>query len=226
MFKAIFFDRDDTLAYNDESAIKFRDKKITEWSGHIFEPSYEKFVDIFRRVRNSDESFKITRTIDEEKIFFSEFYRVLLREEGIIAEIDEKINVLVNRLWIHERKLYPETIEVLEYFKRAGYEMGVISDTDPTLKETLSKLDIAKYFKSFTSREEAGVGKPDPKIYNAALRKHGVRAEESIYVDDWEMAVAGARDLGFTAFFIDRSGKTKTEWAIRNLKEIKCRIQI
>jgi putative hydrolase of the HAD superfamily len=134
--------------------------------------------------------------------------------------IDEKITVLVNRLWVQERKLYPETIEVLKYFKRNGYEMGVISDTDLTLEETLVKLNIAEYFKSFTSREEAGAGKPDPEIYNTALRKHNVKPEESIYVDDNEIAAAGARDLGFTSLFIDRNGAGKAEWTIKNLKEI------
>jgi FMN phosphatase YigB (HAD superfamily) len=77
MFKAIFFDRDDTLTYNDESAIKFRNEKITEWSGHLFELPYEKFVDIFLRTKNSNDPSKATRTLAEEKTFlgnFSEFY--------------------------------------------------------------------------------------------------------------------------------------------------------
>jgi HAD superfamily hydrolase (TIGR01509 family) len=221
MFKAIFFDRDGTLTYNNELAIKFRDKKIAEWSGHIFELPYEKFINIFMRTKNSNELFRVIRTLDEEKDFFAEFYRILLKEEGITVGINEKIDILTRKLWVHERKLYPETIEVLKYFKQNGYEMGVISDTSLTLEETLRRLNIAKYFKSFTSSAEVGVGKPDPKIYNTALKKHNVKAEESIYVDDYEIEAIGARDLGFTSFFIDRNGKEKTKWTINNLKDIK-----
>ena len=70
-----------------------------------------------------------------------------------------------------KKKLFPETIEVLEYFKNINIEMRVISDAGITLEEILKTLGIAKYFKSFTSSSEVGVGKPDPKIYNTALKK-------------------------------------------------------
>ena len=59
-------------------------------------------------------------------------YHCALRQQCIRAEI------LFNELWCNgDRKLFPETIEVLEYFKSKGYKMGVISDTSPSLEYTL-----------------------------------------------------------------------------------------
>jgi FMN phosphatase YigB (HAD superfamily) len=98
--------------------------------------------------------------------------------------------------------------------------MGVISDTSPSLEYTLQQLGIAKYFQSFTASSLVGAGKPSPIIYNAALASLGVTAEESIYVDDYPPEADGARDLGFTAFLIDRKGGQDGEWTIRSLKEL------
>lgn len=63
-------------------------------------------------------------------------------------------------------------------------------------------------------------GKPDPIIYNVALESLGVQAQESLYVDDYDLEADGARDLGFTSFHIVRSGKKTGEWVISTLREI------
>ena len=53
----------------------------------------------------------------------------MLIEEGIVENIEERAEMLFNELWCNgDRKLFSETIEVLEYFKSRGYKMGVISD--------------------------------------------------------------------------------------------------
>ena len=65
-----------------------------------------------------------------------------------------------------------------------------------------------------------GAGKPNPIIFNSALKAQGVKAEESIYVDDCKIEADGARALGFTAFLIDRKGTDKGEWTITSLKQL------
>ena len=79
MLKAVFFDRDGTLTYDDLSAIEFRDKKISEWSGHIFELPYEKFITVFLQTKKINESFKNIRTLKEERMFFFRLMKVFLQ---------------------------------------------------------------------------------------------------------------------------------------------------
>ena len=131
----------------------------------------------------------------------------MLIGEGIEHDIENSAELLFNELWCNgERALFTETVEVLEYFNNHGYKMGVISDTSPSLEYTLQQLDIAKYFTSFTASSLVGAGKPSPIIFNAALNAQGVLAQESIYVDDCKVEADGAREQGFTSFYIDRSG--------------------
>ena len=149
------------------------------------------------------------------------YYKFLLVEEGVVVNIEERAEILFNELWCNgDRKLFPETIEVLEYFKSKGYKMGVISDTSPSLEYTLQQLGIAKYFTSFTASSLVGAGKPSPVIFNAALTAQGVTAEESIYVDDYKPEADGAREQGFTSFWLDRDGSNDNKWKITNLKQL------
>jgi epoxide hydrolase-like predicted phosphatase len=46
---------------------------------------------------------------------------------------------------------------------------------------------------------ESGVAKPDPRIYQLACTRLGVAAERTIFVDDRETCVAGARAVGMHA---------------------------
>jgi FMN phosphatase YigB (HAD superfamily) len=62
--------------------------------------------------------------------------------------------------------------------------------------------------------------KPDPAIYKAALDALNVTARESVYIDDYDVESDGARDLGFTAFHIDRINPPKNEWDIMSLTEV------
>ncbi len=218
-YSAIFFDRDGTLTYFDPEKEQWRDSMIASWSGKSFELPYEKMMNLFHLAAEGKNPWY--KNVADEREFFKKYYYYLLLGEGIECGIGKKANILFEELWCNkDRKLYSETIDVLEYFYSHGYKMGVISDTSPSLKLTLDNLGISKYFTSFTASSLVGAGKPSPIIFNAALKTQGVTAAESIYVDDYKPEADGAREQGFTSFFIDRSGETKDKWTIKNLTEL------
>lgn len=218
-YKAIFFDRDGTLTYFNKEKENWRDQKISEWSGKSFELSYEKMMNLFHAA--SEGKTPWYRNIDDEREFFKRFYRHLLIGEGVKEDIDSRTDLLFSELWCNgDRVLFPETIDVLEYFYSHWYKIGVISDTSPSLEYTLQQLKIAKYFTSFTASSLVGAGKPSPVIFNAALNAQGVSVEQSLYVDDYKPEADGAREQGFTSFLIDRSGNDTDKWCIKNLKQL------
>lgn len=218
-YKAIFFDRDGTLTYYNPQKEIWRDQIISEWSGKPFALSYEKMMRLFLLASEGKKPWY--KTLEDEREFFLRFYRHMLVQEGIKEKIASRAQRLLDELWCNgDRILYPETVEVLTYFCRHGYKMGVISDTSPSLEYTLQQLDIAKYFTSFTASSLVGAGKPSPIIFQAALDAQGVTAAESLYVDDTPCEADGARELGFTSFLIDRSSNNKDPWRIQNLKQL------
>lgn len=218
-YKAIFFDRDGTLTYFTTEKEVWRDAQISSWSGKPFELDYDKMMSLFHLASEGRKPWY--KTLDDEHEFFRRYYYHLLIGEGVTENVEEKADCLLNELWCNgDRALFSETVEVLEYFKNQGYKMGVISDTSPSLEFTLQQLGIAKYFSSLTASSLVGAGKPSPIIFNAALDAQGVASAESIYVDDYKPEADGAREQGFTAFYLDRSGKDNDEWTIHNLKQL------
>ena len=217
--KAIFFDRDGTLTYFTAEKETWRDRQISSWSGKPFELDYDKMMSLFHLASEGRKPWY--KTLQDEREFFRRYYYHLLVGEGVTENVEGKAECLLNELWCNgDRALFSETVEVLEYFKSRGYKMGVISDTSPSLEFTLQQLGIAKYFTSFTASSLVGAGKPSPIIFGAALKAQGVTAEESIFVDDCKEEADGAREQGFTAFYLDRSGENNDEWTIHNLKQL------
>lgn len=218
-YKAIFFDRDGTLTYYVQEKVNWRDRIIEEWSGKPFELPYDKMIMLFNKAKEN-RTYKY-KNLEDEKEFFQRYYKYLLIEEGVTENVEERAKLIFDELWCNgDRALYSETIEVLEYFKNKGFKIGVISDTSPSLQYSLEQLGIAKYFDSFIASSLVGAGKPSPIIFNVALDSVGVKAEESLYVDDYKPEADGARKQGFTSFLISRNLKEKNDWEISNLKEI------
>lgn len=207
-YKVVFFDRDGTLTFFNKEKERWRDENVEKWSGKPFELSYDKMMDLFNE---ASEGRSLWYTgLDDEREFFRRYYRRLLLGEGVTENVNSRADMLLEELWCNnDRVLYPETVQVLEYLKEHGYKMGVISDTSPSLEFSLNQLGIGKYFSSFTASSLVGAGKPDPIIYKAALDAHGAAAEECIYVDDCREEADGAGKLGFTSFWLDRTGKRR-----------------
>lgn len=218
-YKAIFFDRDNTLTYFNPQKKAWRDETIATWSGKPFALPYEKMMRLFELAAKGRDPWY--RDLEDEREFFRRYYRHLLAGEGVQEDLGGRAELLFHELWCNnDRLVYDEVPEVLEYFQARGYRMGVISDTSPSLEYTLQQLGIAKYFTSFTASSLVGAMKPSPIIFNAALRAQCVSAEESLYVDDYKPEADGAREQGFTAFLIDRSGTDKEPWTITSLRQI------
>ena len=220
-FKAIFFDRDGTLVRGDPEWTRFRNQNLEQWSGRKFDDSYDYFMKFFQKVLAGGFPFVPYHTVDQELAFFRQWYLYVFEEMGITEHTDERADLLVEKLWYLKKHPYPETVDVLEYFKNKGYKMGVISDCPPSLELTLEGCGLRRYFTSFTASSLVGAGKPDPAIYQAALAAQGVAAEESLYVDDCPPEADGARALGFASFLLDRSeSQPESEWRIHNLREL------
>ena len=217
-YKAIFFDRDGTLTYGNKEKLKWLNQTIEEWSKRKLELDYNRMMQLFDIAGYPKNGLK---SIDEEKEFWKKYYEELLKAEGIADSVKEKAELLFSELWCNnDRSLFEEVIEVMEYFKSKGYKIGVISDTSPSLQLTLENLGLGKYIDSYICSDLVGVMKPNPLIYNMALKSLDVVADECIYVDDYDIEADGARELGFISFHLDRSGNKKNKWMIESLKEI------
>jgi HAD superfamily hydrolase (TIGR01509 family) len=163
-----------------------------------------------------------TSTLADEDAFWAKCFRIILEDHG--AKDAETLAAQLSERFCHYKikEPYPETVMVLEALKSQGYSLGLIIDTSPSLEESLERAGIAHFFESFTCSALVGAGKPDPRIFNAALDSLGVVAGDSVFVDDCKEEADGARDQGFTAFRIvrERAEPDFADWTIGNLNHL------
>lgn len=216
-YRAVFFDRDNTLLYGDPTLRAERNALIEAWSGVPFSVRPEEMTQLFLASR-PEQGWK---SVEEEVAAQRRYWRSLLVRCGISERLEERAEELHRLTWLKGYRLFPEVREVLDWCRAQGLRMGVISDTSPSLPLTLEAAGIGTYFDCAICSDLVGVMKPDPAIYQAALDALGVTAEESVYVDDYDVEADGARAMGFTAFHIDRARPGDGKWRLRSLLELE-----
>ena len=101
-------------------------------------------------------------------------------------------------------ELYPDVTEVLEILQ-PRFELAVISNFDGRLRMILEHLGVSKYFSHVFLSSELGADKPDPLIYQRALKLSGSTPNETLHVGDdpvrdWQ----GAEAAGLSVFRLER----------------------
>ena len=105
--------------------------------------------------------------------------------EERLAPIAEELSFLYDydRLTLMRKPRLRETIETLHAM---GLRMGIVSNIISTslVPHMLNEYGIAQYMECTVMSSAAGYRKPDPRIFEIALREMGVTAEETCYVGD------------------------------------------
>jgi putative hydrolase of the HAD superfamily len=80
---------------------------------------------------------------------------------------------------------------------KTGNKMGLLSNGWPSTRCFLDeRWHIADIFDDMIISAEVGLAKPDRRIYQLALDRLGVEAEQTIFIDDFDENIRGARELG------------------------------
>jgi putative hydrolase of the HAD superfamily len=105
-----------------------------------------------------------------------------------------------------------QSAAALARLRAAGFRLGIVSNSDGRVEEALEAAGLRQYFDVVVDSALAGVEKPDPRIFHAALEALGVLPEEALYVGDlYDVDVVGARAAGMDAILL---GSPPTEVAV------------
>jgi len=158
---------------------------------------------------------------DQKRWWKDVVYRVF-NEVGMISNFDRFFDDVYERFrdsqgWI----LFPETLDALNELKRRGLKLGVISNFDDRIYSVLDSLGIRQFFDAVTLSSESGYCKPDPEIFEAAVRSLGVPASRILLVGDnpRDDVEAGLR-AGLSAVLIDRSGRYASQSHLQRISSL------
>jgi len=106
------------------------------------------------------------------------------------------------------------TDEMIEFGRslRGRYRIYFFSNTDPIhLPQLLYRFPATMFYDGLALSWQLGVRKPDPAFYTAGLEKHGLKAEECLFVDDRPANTQAARALGIESVDFRRPSQTISE---------------
>jgi 2-haloalkanoic acid dehalogenase type II len=105
-------------------------------------------------------------------------------------------------------ELRPDCVDTIETLRGAGLHVSIVSNIDDDyLDPMVERAGLDRLLDAWTSSEEAGACKPDPKIFHHALAKAGCEAGAVLFIgDSIEADVAGGRTLGMTTVLIREAG--------------------
>ena len=210
--EAIFFDLGNTLIYFDDNWPMIMSNAYEElWhslgrGGYNLDPS---FVGLFR-----GRMMDYFRERDSEFIEHTSFYilQSTLSEYGYEGIPEPALRQALVDLyqvtqvhWLPD----PEALPVVKIMHERGYRLGLISNAadDANTQALVDKVGIRPYMEVVLSSAQAGVRKPNPRIFLQALQTLKLPADRAVMVGDTLGAdILGAKNVGCLSIWV-------TQWA-------------
>ncbi|OGR50744.1 MAG: hypothetical protein A3I11_03380 [Elusimicrobia bacterium RIFCSPLOWO2_02_FULL_39_32] len=93
-------------------------------------------------------------------------------------------------------KIIKRNIKLLKKLKK-HYKLGIVSNFYGNLPFICMDFGLSSYFDAIIDSEQVGFKKPDPRIFECALKKVRARAEQTLFVgDSVSRDMQGAKNIG------------------------------
>jgi putative hydrolase of the HAD superfamily len=122
-------------------------------------------------------------------------------EDLVFASLNRKYGkqVTPEQFYQHlnsEVKPTPAVYDLAQRLRAKGIKTGILSNVFTTSAEQLRKKGFYRDFEPIVLSCEEGYAKPDKELYQIAIKKSGVQANEILFVDDQEKCRPPAEELG------------------------------
>ncbi len=202
--RAVFFDLDDTLADHWHSSRRGLQAAarlcpaLAARPADEIEKAYHRLLEeLHARVLAGGLSAEESRR---------QRWRRLLSENGAGEAEPEPLIEAYRTAYLAARRPVPGALALLEAL-RGKAKIAVVTNhfSVSEQREKLRQCGLDKFVSALVVSAEAGAAKPDPAIFQLALRRAGCRAQEAVMVgDSWPADIAGALRAGLRAVWFNR----------------------
>ncbi|MGQ9515616.1 MAG: HAD family hydrolase, partial [Thermoproteota archaeon] len=223
--KAVLFDLDETLidaAKGLRAAHANVSRKLCLFMKNV------KIAKVLREIAKLDDEMNRLRRYDRDL-----WWQKLVDRLGFRIKLSTPIiKELTKTYWKSYAKAarpYPDAKEVLQYLRRKGYLLGIVTDTDvaPGIKRRrIRELPFVDLFDVVViAGEDTKHTKPDPGAFILAAKKLGISRSSYIFVGDKPFTdIKGAKSAGMKTILVNRRewpSNVKANFTIKTLTQIK-----
>lgn len=184
MIKNIFFDFDGVITLN-ENAYTLVPENIHKYCPEI----------PIKKTQECYDKFKRPLQLGDKTHFdiWDQYCKCLGKELPTTILIKSFENTPINALMVNLIKKISKK-----------YSTGIITNNSKErLKTIIDKFNLIDLFKSITLSSQIGSTKTEKKIFEIALTKANVKANESIFIDNHESNLLIPEEMGFNTYFFD-----------------------
>ena len=234
-YKAVFIDWDDTIGDFVGAAKRALQEMYDKYNLSDYFASHEEFVSLYKphNIELWDKYGK--DLVTKAFLRVDRFLYPLLHGTKVASQIQSytALSALAEQMsedFLHLTTKYfsllPGAEELVRYLAKK-YPLTVVTNGFIEVQyEKFDKSGLRNCFSHIVLSEEVGCQKPNPRIYEEALRMNGVSAAEAVMIgDSWNSDIQGAINAGIDQIWIRKSkdplpeGQSAT-YLIRSLSEV------
>ena len=205
MIRLITLDLDNTL-WDIEKTMVRAEKELRR---HLKSVSVNAF-DIYCSETTSEIRERLLREQPELRSNLTEFRKLLLgevffRAGNSVQDSKMLANSAFNKFFEFRNKVafFEGAIDVLKALSER-YKVYALTNGNADVK----MIGIDKFLSGAVSSADVGVSKPNPKIFEATLKKAGEEASSCIHIgDDYEDDIVGANNAGIASIWLNERGQ-------------------
>jgi putative hydrolase of the HAD superfamily len=205
MLKAIFFDLDDTLL---DAQTPYREAIVAtcaeagrRCAGLDPERLSAMYIEVSREMWRSFDLDLMRESAAEirERVWAEALRQVGVEDAALVRELSHHYGAARKA----SHRLFPDVLSTLERLHRR-YHLGIITNGMTEIqRDKIQRLGLTPYFDTILISQEAGMKKPDPRLFRFALDRVPCQPHEAVMVGDSpDRDIAGARAVGMHALWV------------------------
>ena len=191
--KAIIFDAYGTLFDVNSAAEKCKEKLGDKWEGfaNYWRTTQLEYTWLRSLMRRHKDFWQITEDSLDKSM---NFYNI---DNSMRSELLNLYKVL---------SPFTEVRNALNKLKQSNYKLAILSNGTPDLlNELVVSNQLKDIFDDIFSVEEAGIFKPDSKVYDLPINKYNIEKNEILFLSANTWDVSGAGNYGYNTVWVNRN---------------------
>ena len=191
--KAIIFDAYGTLFDVNSAAEKCKEKLGDKWEGfaNYWRTTQLEYTWLRSLMRRHKDFWQITEDSLDKSM---NFYNI---DNSMRSELLNLYKVL---------SPFTEVRDALNKLKQSNYKLAILSNGTPDLlNELVVSNQLKDIFDDIFSVEEAGIFKPDSKVYDLPINKYNIEKNEVLFLSANTWDVSGAGNYGYNTVWVNRN---------------------